>query len=282
MTMPFAFAVSQFTTLPQSFEQDIACYGALGVAAIEVVEDKLAGRDLADCFARVADAGMTVCAVQPSVRTFLNSRMVPEPTRTVDRVACLRSSIERLARFAPGAPFITNSGAHSGGNMAAAMAITETELRRLAPVAADHGVRLALEPLNPLAMNAESMIWTVDQALDIIEGVGHPAVGLCLDLWNVWQNAALPAAISRAGDRIFSLQVGDWRPPRSGADRLVPGDGGIPLGPLLRAVAAAGFRGPATLELFSIDVADSLYDRSPRDVILCARAALEEAWISAA
>lgn len=282
MVMPFAFAVSQFTTLPRTFERNVNCYGALGVDAIEIVEDKLADRDLADCFARAADAGMSVCAVQPSVRTFLGSRMRPEPSRIEHCVACLRTSIKRLGHFAPVVPFITNTGAHPGGDMAAAMRIAETELRQLAPVAADHGVRLALEPLNPTAMNVESMIWTVDQAPGIIESVVHPSVGLCLDLWNVWQSPSLPAAIARAGDRIFSLQVGDWRVPRSGADRIVPGDGEIPLGTLLRAAHRAGYRGPATLELFSLDVDGSLNDRDPGEVIVRARASLDAAWVSAA
>lgn len=276
--MPFAFGVSQFTTKPWTFEEDVELYAALGVRAIEVVEDKLDPGRLDEQFAAIAAAGLAVSAVQPSVRTFLGSRMVPEPRDPATRLARLKVSIERLGRFVPGAPFIVNTGAHSAGDMAEVMRATERGLLTLAPVAAHHGVRLALEPLNPTSLNVESAIWTLDQALAIIEAVGRDEVGICLDYWNIWQNPEAEAAIVRTGDRILAVQAGDWRDPRSFADRLVPGSGVIPLGRLLRATAAAGYAGPCVVELFSEEVDDSLYARDLRLVIADSREGLEQAW----
>ena len=114
-------------------------------------------------------------------------------------MAALRSTIERLGPHATGAPFITNTGAHPTGDMDEAMRVVARELKALAPVAADHGVRLALEPLNPTSVNVESAIWTVDQALSVIEATGRDEFGLCLDTWNVWQNADILDQIARAG-----------------------------------------------------------------------------------
>ena len=279
---PFSFGISEFTTMPWSFDQDLARYAALGVEAIEIVEAKLDEARWADQMAAIASAGLTISGVQPAVRTFFASRMTPEPAALDDRVARLRGSIERLARFAPGAPFITNVGAHLKGDMAEAMQVVTRELKALAPIAADHGVRLALEPLNPTSVNVESAIWTVDQALDIIEGTGRDEVGLCLDYWNIWQNDGLDAAIRRAGDRIFTVQASDWRTPRSFADRIVPGDGSIPLAALLKTTREAGFSGPYVVEIFSIDVADSLYNGDLDAVIRRSRAGMEAAWAASA
>lgn len=114
-------------------------------------------------------AGLAISGVQPTVRTFFDSRMKPDPKPLDERVACLRGSIERLGKFAPGVPFITNVGAHPRGDMAEAMRVVSAKLRELAPVAADHGVTLALEPLNPTSVNVESAIWTIDQAMEVIE-----------------------------------------------------------------------------------------------------------------
>lgn len=275
---PFRFGVSEFTTMPWSFDEDVAHYARLGVEAIEVVEDKLDVARLDHQFAAIASVGMTVSAIQPSVRTFLASRMVPSPADPEERVARLKGSIERLARHVPGAPFITNTGAHPSGDMAEAMRVTEQSLRALAPVAAAHGVLLALEPLNPTSVNIESAIWTVDQALSIIEATGCDEVGLCLDYWNVWQNDDVEKAIARAGDRIFTVQASDWRDPRSFADRLVPGDGTIPLRRLLRATHDAGFSGPYVVEIFSNDVTDSLYTTDLNEVIERSWSGLLDAW----
>jgi sugar phosphate isomerase/epimerase len=181
----------------------------------------------------------------------------------------------------PGAPFITNVGAHPRGDMGEAMRVVAEQLRKLAPVAADHGVKLALEPLNPTSVNVESAIWTIDQALDVIEAAGSDHVGLCLDYWNIWQNAGVERAIARAGSRIFSVQASDWRTPRSFADRIVPGDGAIPLAKLLRATRETGFTGAYVVEIFSNDVADSLYETDLADVIHRSRAGLDAAWIAA-
>ena len=102
--------------------------------------------------------------------------------------------------------------------------------------------------------------------------------GICLDVWNVWQNADVAAAIKACGDRIFVVQVSDWRTPRSYEDRLVVGQGEIPWPPLLRTIHESSYRGPYTLEIFSRDVPDSLWQGDLSRVITDSRAGLEAAW----
>ena len=275
---PLVLGFSEFTTMPWSFERDLAAYARAGTAAMEVVEAKLDDGRAAKQLTSIGAAGLAISGVQPKVRTFFASRMTPEPKGLADRVAALRGSIERLGPHATNAPFITNTGAHPTGDMDEAMRMVARELKALAPVAADHGVRLALEPLNPTSVNVESAIWTVDQALSVIEDVGHDAVGLCLDYWNVWQNAGLAAQIARAGDRIFTVQASDWRDPRSFADRIVPGDGAIPLADLIRWTREAGFEGAYVVEIFSQDVDDSLWDGDLDAMLDRCRDGMEAAW----
>lgn len=275
---PFTLGISEFTTMPWTFDEDVERYARLGVDAIEVVEAKLDDDRYAEQMDSIAAAGLTISAVQPKVRTFFDSRMMPTPTALDERVACLRASIERLARYAPGVPFITNTGAHPKGDMEEAMTIVAEKLGRLAEVADDHGVLLALEPLNPTSVNVESAIWTIDQGLEIIERSGSDTVGLCLDFWNVWQNAGIEDAIARAGNRIFTVQASDWRTPRSFADRIVPGDGVIPLDRLVAATRKAGYEKPWVVEIFSNGVADSLYDAGLESVIQRSRAGMTAAW----
>ena len=276
--MPFTFGVSEFTTMPWSFEEDVERYAALGVTAIELCEQKLDDARYAAQVESIAVGGLAICAVQPLVRTFFASRMTPDPIAMPDRTARMRMSIERLARFAPGAPFIVNTGAHPKGDMDEAMRVVGREMKELALVAADHGIRIALEPLNPTSVNIESAIWTVDQALAVIDSTGRDEVGLCLDYWNVWQDAEIGAALRRAGDRIFYVQASDWRTPRSFADRIVPGKGSIPLGRLMHATYEAGYRGACVVEIFSNDIADSLYSQNLDDVIVQSREGLNAAW----
>ena len=211
--MTFAFGISQFTTQPWSFDETVARLPGLGVDALEVVEATLDDSRYAEQLASIFAAGMTISGVQPKVRTFFASRMTLHPQALDERVAALRGSIERLGRHASGVPFITNTGAHPKGDMAEAMRVVAEKLGELARMAADNGVELALEPLNPTSVNVESAIWTIDQALEVIDRSGAGNVGLCLDYWNIWQNADVAEQIARAGAESSPCRRATGAPP---------------------------------------------------------------------
>ncbi|HEY0792040.1 MAG TPA: hypothetical protein VGD78_13335 [Chthoniobacterales bacterium] len=74
------------------------------------------------------------------------------------------------------------------------------------------------------------------------------------------------------------LQASDWRTPRSAEDRLIPGQGTVPLGKLMHATHEAGFRGACAVEIFSQNVPDSLCGTDLRAVVRESRKGLEAAW----
>jgi len=275
---PFQFSVSEFTTNPWTFEQDVAAYGRLGVDAIEVCEVKLDPSRLQEQLALIPRYGLTISSVQPAVRTLFPSRSQPEPLHVPDRLKRFRTTIASLGERAAGLPFITNTGIPPGGNMQEVVDTAARSYRDLADFAASHGARVALEPLNAAIMNTETAIWTVEQALHIVTAVDRSNFGICLDFWNIWQNAGLEQTIRAAGDRIFIVQVSDWRTPRSFDDRLIVGQGEIPFPPLLRAVRSSGYQGPYELEIFSQDVPDSLWEGDLERVITESRGGLLRAW----
>ena len=204
--------------------------------------------------------------------------MQPKPKDPNERVISLRSSIKRLSPFAGGCPFILNTGAALEGDIDAMVKDTIRKLKDLAAFAADHGISLALEPLNATSMNSESAIWTINQALEIIDAVNKDNVGLCLDFWNIWQNANVEEAIIRAADRIFVLQIADWRTPQSSEDRLMPGDGIIPIGKLLHIVNKTNYKGACSVEIFSNNVPNSIYKADLYEVIQRSKKGLQSAW----
>jgi sugar phosphate isomerase/epimerase len=124
----------------------------------------------------------------------------------------------------------------------------------------------------------ESTIWTLQQGMEIVEAVDRPNFGICLDVWNIWQNADILQAIIAAGDRNFVVQLSDWRTPRSYQDRLIPSQGSIPLPQFLRAIHDSGYRGPYVVEIFSGDVPDSLWEGDLANVITASREGVAQAW----
>jgi sugar phosphate isomerase/epimerase len=275
---PFLFGVSEFTTQPWTFEQDVETYARLGVDTIEVCEFKLDDKRAAEQLALVGQHGLTISSVQPAVRTLFPSLSQPTPKDVPARMARFRHTIELVAPFAPNVAFVTNTGIPPNGNMQAVFDTAAKEYRALADFAQGHGARIALEPLNASIMNVESAIWTLEQAMRSVTSVDRDNFGICLDTWNIWQNANIAEGIRACGDRIFVVQVSDWCTPRSFQDRLIVGQGEIPLPPLLRAIHESGYRGAYSVEIFSSGVPDPLWQADLVQVIKDSRAGLDAAW----
>ncbi|MGH2409537.1 MAG: sugar phosphate isomerase/epimerase family protein [Chloroflexota bacterium] len=280
-TPPYQFGISEFTTWPWSFEEDVRRYAELGVDTIEVCEFKLSHEHLSRQLASIADHGLGISSVQPATRTLFPSQSQPEPKDLPDRIKRFRGTITSFGDLARGVPFVTNTGNPPGGNIQEVIDTAVREYRELARFAADAGARVALEPLNASIMNVESAIWTLRQGMDIVKQVEHPNFGICLDAWNIWQNAGILDEIRAAGDRIFVVQLSDWRTPRSYQDRVIPGQGEIPLAQLMRAVHESGYRGPYVVEIFSGHVPDSLWEGDLEKVITQSRDGVNRAWEAA-
>ena len=80
----------------------------------------------------------------------------------------------------------------------------------LVPVAQAHGVRLGIEALHPMFAADRCVITRLGEALDLAVQFPADAVGVVVDTYHVWWDAALLPDIARAGERIVSYQVCDW------------------------------------------------------------------------
>lgn len=130
-------------------------------------------------------------------------------------------------------------------------------LAELVPIARDHGVRLALEPMHPIFTADRGVLATLGEALDLAELHEAADVGVVVDTFHVWWDPQLEAQIARAADRIASFQVCDWITPLP-ADTLLSrgmmGDGHIDFRGIAELVEAAGYDGDVEVEIFNADV----------------------------
>lgn len=276
--MPLPFGVSQYTTWPLTFEQDLALFREAGIDYIEVCEAKLDPARADAQLQQLKDTGLHVASVQPRLHSLFPDAPRPEPKAPRERLAHLRRTMELFGRHFPGATLVSISGAVPNGDYDLGYRTAARDYREAAKAAADLGVRLALEPLNPILMNVDTFICSIAQAGRIIESVDHPQFGLFLDVWHFWEDAGAPAQIARYGDRIFGVHVNDWRDPRAFGDRVLPGNGVIPLVDLLKAIRATGYTGAYTLELFSeLRLEGSLW-ADPRRTVLEGRQAFANIW----
>jgi len=115
-------------------------------------------------------------------------------------------------------------------------------LRELGEYAADRGVMLGVETLNRFET---SFLNTTAQALELIDRVDHPSVGLALDVFHLGiEEKDVGDALRAAGDRLVHLQVAE-------NDRGTPGTGSLPWQDIAKALREIGYGGRVVIETFS-------------------------------
>jgi hydroxypyruvate isomerase len=111
-----------------------------------------------------------------------------------------------------------------------------------ADAAADAGMSVMLDPINPLE-TPRYLLPSTSAALELMERVGRPNVALQLDVYHVAMAGEDPLeAIELAGSRIGHVQLADV------PGRHEPGSGRLPFPAILEALEGAGYRDPFGLE----------------------------------
>lgn len=279
------FSVSQVTTLHSSYEEDLACYREAGAEGVGIWEFKLAERSDADSIAKLRDSGLRATTCIPDVLSIWPVPF-PGPDDPAERVEALCAAIRRFAPFEP-AVVLCLTGHPGDADPEEARRVIVDGLRRAARVAAEHGLTLGLEPLHRKVYGHWSTVGTIPQAIDLIDEVGEPNVGVLYDLYHLWDTDGVIEDTVRYGSRIVpSVHICDWRDPtRNDFDRALPGDGIMDLPAIFGALEAAGVVGWFDLEIFSDDGSftdqdfdDSLWKQDPLDVVRRGRDGFLRAW----
>jgi sugar phosphate isomerase/epimerase len=201
---------------------------------------------------KLEDAGLDRCAARITREGLRVSNIVEcgwlEPLRTETWVAVQRRWIraaEALAELAPWFLVLTTGPAWTAPWDDAAARLADA----LVPVreACDRrGITVALENTGPLRVDL-SFALTLRDTVDLAAAVG---TGVCAELASCWAERALAATFARAGPRLAHAQVSDvCVGSLCTPDRVVPGDGDVPLRRILLDLDRAGYGGAFELEL---------------------------------
>lgn len=161
----------------------------------------------------------------------------------------------------------TAAGTDPARDLVATRARVADRIADLVPFAAEHGVRIVLEPLHPIFAADRAVISTLGQALDLAAPFPAETVGVVVDTYHVWWDPDLERQIARAGaeGRLAGYQVCDWVLPLA-ADALLSrghvGDGYVDFATITRWVAAAGYTGDVEVEIFRQEIWDAPGDET--------------------
>ncbi|MDW8310564.1 MAG: sugar phosphate isomerase/epimerase family protein, partial [Verrucomicrobiales bacterium] len=256
-----------------------------GVEGIGICEFKLPpSRQDGAALRAFRDSGLSASLCVPATLSILPLPRMPGPKDPRERIAAMSAGLRRLAAFGPAA-CVCLTGPAGARLEAEARRLVVHGLREVARVAADLGLRLALEPVHPSIRQDWSLICTLPETLELLDEVGEPNLGVLFDTWHLGDAPDVLQAAQRHAARIFGVHINDRRnPTRSWKDRALPGEGTLNLPAILGALDAGGYHGWYDLEIFSDDGAfgdayeDSLWKLPARELVRRGRAGFLRAW----
>ena len=240
--------------------EKLTAIAAAGFDGVEIFENDFLTFDgsPADVGRMVRDHGLEITLFQP----FRDFEGMPEPqrTRAFDRA---ERKFDLMAELGTDLLLVCSNispVALGGIDRAAA------DFRELGERAAKRNLRVGYEALAWGRHVADHR-----DAWEIVRRADHPNIGLILDSFHTLSRKIDPDTIrSIPGDRIFIVQLADapmiemdllyW----SRHFRNMPGEGDLPLTEFMRAVAATGYSGTLSLEIFN----DQFRGGSPKSISL--------------
>jgi 4-hydroxyphenylpyruvate dioxygenase len=241
-------AISQVCSLSSPFEQDIEDYAAGACRAIELWLGKLEGyleRHTLD-----------------DVRGLLEKHEMAAPVASFQGGLLTSQGDARRAHWghferrlkqlhALGVGTLVVAGDAAGPLAQQDLDRIRASLGQAAASAGEQGVRLALE-----FQASSSFGNNLQTAAALVDETASPHLGLCLDVFHYYLGPSKPddlGCLSR--DNLFHVQLCDLagipRELATDGDRILPGDGDIPLGPVVDALRAIDYTGYVSLELMN-------------------------------
>lgn len=249
-------ALSQVCSLDSAFERDIEDYAAGACGAIELWLGKLEGF-LKDHTADDVRALLARHGVAAPVASYQGGLLVSQGERRREHWDHFARRLEMLKAI--GVETLVVAADITGGLTqqdldrvtaslaeAAAMALAKPAAR-----AASAGVRLAVE-----FQARSSFLTNLQTAAAVIADLGSPHVGLCLDAFHYYVGPSKPEDLAYlTRENLFHVQLCDLpgvaRELAVDGDRILPGDGEIPLEPLVAALRAIDYDGYVSVELMN-------------------------------
>jgi 4-hydroxyphenylpyruvate dioxygenase len=234
-------------SLSGALDDKLKAIAAAGFEAVEIFENDFLSFDAGprEVARMCRDLGLEICAFQP-LRDFEG---MPEPQRSRN-FRRVEKKFELMAELGTDLLLICSnvSPASLGGIDRAA-----DDFRALGELAAKHKMRVGFE-----ALAWGRHINDYRDAWEVVRRADHPSIGLILDSFHALAPKLPVQAINAIpGDKIFLVQLADA--PKIDLDvlswsrhyRCFPGQGDLPLDGFMQAVAATGYRGPLSLEIFN-------------------------------
>ncbi len=245
---PMKPCISQATTLPRSFEEDVHAYADGGCEAMEVwltkLENHLQKHSVADTLKLLADRQM-----KPVAASYQGGLLLSQGEQRAAHFDHFKRRLDLCQAFKIPTMLVVADFVQKVEIADLQRAVVS--LKQAAQWAAAFDVRLALE-----FRGSATFCSCLDTALTLVAQCGEPNVGVNLDVFHYYTGPSKPEDLERLTKaNLAFVQVSDLagipRELATDADRVFPGEGDFRLNPIIERLRAIGYEGYVSLELLN-------------------------------
>jgi sugar phosphate isomerase/epimerase len=251
-------SLSAISTFAWSLDEDLAFYEQAGITAIGASLAKLEAAGLEHGARQLRDAGLRV-----SNLIGIGPFQLADPSRWDAQRDRVRGALDAAEAVGAECLILTTGPAGQLTWEDAADAL-EQALAPLIEDARSRGIPFGLEHTNSLRVD----VGFVHSLRDVVDLARRLGIGVCVETNACWAERALDETIRSGVDTFRVVQVSDFAiGTLSTPNRLVPGDGDIPLERILGQVLAAGYDGCFDLELIGPRIDEEGYASACRRAV---------------
>jgi sugar phosphate isomerase/epimerase len=238
--------ISQATTMPAAFADDLAAFADVGWPAAELWLTKLE-KHLESASPESTRKLLTDRNLTPAAAAYQGGLLLSQGEQRKAHFDDFRRRLELCQAL--GVPTMLLVADFARRPDATALQRAVVSLAQAAQWAAGFDVRLALE-----FRGSDAFCTSLDTALGLVAQCGEPNVGVCLDVFHYYKGPSKPedlAGLTR--ETLAWVQFSDVacvpRELMTDADRVLPGDGDFQFGPIVEALNRIGYDGYVSLEV---------------------------------
>jgi sugar phosphate isomerase/epimerase len=260
--------LSEATTLPASFADDVAAYADGGCSAMEVwltkLETHLEKHSVAETRKLLGDRGMTLAAA-----SYQGGLLLSQGEQRKAHYDHFKRRLDLCQSFAISTLLVVADFVDNVDPTALERAVVS--LTQAAQWAAGSNVKLALE-----FRGSNTFCASLDTALSLVTACGEPNIGVNLDVFHYYTGPSKFEDLAQlTRHNLAFVQLSDVaglpRELATDADRVLPGDGNFRLQPIMEELRKIGYDEWVSVELMN----PTLWQVSPAHVAELSMAALK-------
>jgi len=252
-------SVSGVSSNNQSLYDDLKLWERLDINYVGIVLQKLSQDNWERDLKSIRASGLEVANA-----LWRTAFTLTDPGEWARERALLQRAVDAAAELSADCLYIT-SGPSGQLTFEEAASAFDRAIHPVAEAARSVGVRLAFEH-NHVYFHDFGFVHSLRDAIPLSRKLG---VYICLELQNCWVESNL---------RFAMVQVSDFRyGSRVVPDRLVPGDGDLPLERMIKGLIAVGYEGAFDIELLGQQIEDEGYEPAIRRSLHWMQRTLEDA-----